>query len=123
MVTRITNENNSAMEMELNLTLHPNMEGKSDDNRVFVDEDNMEVVMTGRAPYDFPATSWAEDRGTLMEARAKVLLPKDGEVTVSGSGLKVSGADEIIVLYTCETSFKDVTTNPSDSSVDYEKNV
>ena len=123
MVTRITNENNSDMEMELNLALHPNMEGKSEDNRVFVDEDNMEVVMTGRAPYDFPATSWAEDRGTLMEARAKVVLPKDGEVTAKGSGLKVSGADEIIVLYTCETSFKDVMTNPSDSGVNYEKKI
>ena len=33
--------------------------------------------------------------------------------------MKVSGAKEILVLYTCETSFKDAFTDPSNSGVDY----
>ncbi len=42
---------------------------------------------------------------------------------MQGNSLKVSGADEIIVLYTSETSFKDALTDPSNSGVNYEQKV
>lgn len=119
MVTRITNEADSPMGMELSLQLHGNAEGKSDDNKITVDKENNEVIMTQRAPYDFGASRWSEDRGTLLEARAKIVLPGGGDISPDGTTLKVSGAKEILVLYTCETSFKDAFTNPSDSGVDY----
>ena len=124
MVTRITNEKKQFMNMEVNLELHPNMVGKSDDNKVFVDEAKNEVVMTGRAPYNFKAADkWDENRGILMEARTKVILPEGGEIKSTGSSLKVSGAEEIILLYTCETSYKDVVTDPSNSGVNYSEKV
>ena len=119
MVTRLTNEADEAMYMELSLELPAEMVGKSDDNQVYVDEEKNEVVMTGRAPYDFRATQWDENRGTLLETRAKIVLPKGGEISADGSVLKVSGAPEILVLYTSETSFKDSLTDPSNSGVDY----
>ena len=119
MVTRLTNEADEKMYMELSLELPAEMVGKSGDNQVFVDEENNEVVMTGRAPYDFLATQWDENRGTLLETRAKVVLPEGGEISADGSALKVSGATEILVLYTSETSFKDALTDPSNSGVDY----
>ncbi len=119
MVTRLTNEADQPMNMELSLELPSEMQGKSDDNQVSVDEEKNEVVMTGRAPYNFPATQWSEDRGTLFEARAKIILPENGEITADGSSLKVAGAEEIIVLYTCETSYKDSVTDPAHSGVDY----
>lgn len=119
MVTRITNEADSPMGMNLTLQLHKNMNGKSADNKVTVDKDKNEVVMTERAPYDFGASQWDENRGTLLEARAKVILPDGGEISADDTSLKISGAKEIIVLYTCETSFKDTFTNPADSGVDY----
>ena len=119
MVTRLTNDADTDMDMVLSLELHSEMNGKSDDNRVYVDEETQEIVMTGRAPYDFPATKWDEGRGTLMEARAKIVLPEGGEVTTEGNKLRVTDAPEILVLYTCETSYKDALTDPSDSGVDY----
>ena len=75
--------------------------------------------MTQRAPYDFGADRWDENRGTLLEARAKIVLPDGGDIQADGTTLKVSGAKEILVLYTCETSFKDAFTDPSNSGVDY----
>ena len=119
MVTRLTNGVDTDMDMVLSLELHSEMNGKSDDNRVYVDEETQEIVMTGRAPYDFPATKWDENRGTLLEARAKIVLPEGGEITTEGNTLRVTDAPEILVLYTCETSFKDAVTDPSNSGVDY----
>lgn len=119
MVTRLTNEANNPMGMTVSLELHPNMNGKSDDNKVTVDSEEKEIVMTGRAPYDFGAGRWSEDRGTLMESRAKVVLPQGGDISIEGNSLKVTNANEIIVLYTSETSFKDAFTDPSNSGVDY----
>lgn len=119
MVTRITNENNEPMDMELALNLPEQMNGKSDDNKVTVDSETGEVVMTARAPYDFKATAWDESRGTLLEARAKVVLPGEGNLVMGESTVTVQDASEIIVLYTCETSFKDAVTDPSASGVDY----
>ncbi|WP_343845438.1 glycosyl hydrolase family 95 catalytic domain-containing protein [Faecalicatena contorta] len=119
MVTRITNEAGSPMGMELSLQLHENAVGKSNDNKITVDKEKHEVVMTQRAPYDFGAERWDENRGTLLEARAKVVLPDGGDIQADGTTLKVSGAKEILVLYTCETSFKDAFTDPSNSGVDY----
>ena len=119
MVTRISNEEKQSMNMEVNLELHPEMVGKSDDNKVYVDKEKKEIVMAGRAPYDFKATQWDENRGTLLETRAKVILPEGGEISPGETSLKVTGAKEIIVLYTSETSFKDVLTDPSNSGVDY----
>lgn len=123
MVTRMTNDGNKSMDMELSLSLPREMVGKSVDNKVRVDTYNMEIVMTGRAPYDFPATRWDDNRGTLLESRAKIILPSKGNVSVQGDSLKVSGADEIIVLYTSETSFKDALTDPSSSGVKYQEKV
>lgn len=119
MVTRITNDGNQPMGMALSLELHPNMVGKSEDNKVTVDDSGKEIVMTGRAPYDFGAERWSEDRGTLIESRARVVLPRGGTIRVEGSSLNVSNAKEIIVLYTSETSFKDAFTDPANSGVDY----
>ena len=119
MVTRITNEADSPMGMELSLQLHDYAVGKSEYNKVTVDTEKNEVVMTQRAPYDFGADRWDENRGTLLEARAKIVLPDGGDIQADGTTLKVSGAKEILVLYTCETSFKDAFTDPSNSGVDY----
>lgn len=119
MVTRITNDGNQLMDMNVTLELHGNMVGKSSYNKVEADRETKEIVMTQRAPYDFAAERWSEDRGILNESRAKVLLPEGGKVVVDGTSLKVSEASEIIVLYTSETSFKDAFTDPSNSGVDY----
>lgn len=119
MVTRISNEKKEPMDMELSLELHSNMVGKSSDNQVMVDKETMEIIMDGRAPYDFEGTKWSDDRGTLIESRAKIILPGDGKISAKGSTLKVENASEIIVLYTSETSFKDAFTDPSNSGVDY----
>lgn len=119
MVTRISNEEKRAMNMEVNLELPSEMKGKSKDNKVYVDKDNKEVVMTGRAPYDFRATQWDDNRGTMLETRVKVILPEGGKVTAGETSLQVSDAKEILVLYTSESSFKDVLTDPSHSGVDY----
>ena len=123
MVTHITNENNDPMSMGLTLELPSQMVGKSDDNKVVFDKENARIIMTGRAPYDFAATQWDENRGILMEARAKIVLPRGGEIETSadGNSLEITGAEEIMVLYTCETSYKDVNTDPSDSGIDYSK--
>ena len=119
MVTRITNENDLPMDMDAELVLPSRMIGKSDENKVTVDEEKNEIVMTERAPYNFEANKWDENRGTLLEARAKVILPEGGEVSYGESSITVMDAPEILVLYTCETSFKDAFTDPSNSGVDY----
>ena len=119
MVTRISNEEKRSMNMEVNLELPSEMKGKSKDNKVYVDQENKEVVMTGRAPYDFRATQWDDNRGIMLETRVKVILPEGGKVTAGDTSLQVSGAKEVIVLYTSESSFKDVLTDPSHSGVDY----
>lgn len=121
MVTHITNENNDPMSMGLTLELPAEMLGKSKDNQVVFDAENAQIIMTGRAPYDFAATQWDENRGILMEARAKIVLPQGGEIAAGADGttLEVTGAKEIMVLYTCETSYKDVNTDPSNSGIDY----
>lgn len=119
MVTRVTNEANRPIGMKVSFELHGNMVGKSSYNKVEVDRETKEVVMTQRAPYDFGAEQWSEDRGILSESRAKVLLPKGGKISVDGTSLKVTDASEIIVLYSSETSFKDAFTDPSNSGVDY----
>ena len=123
MVTHITNEKNDPMSMGVTLELPTEMVGKSKDNKVVFDGENDQIIMTGRAPYDFAATQWDENRGILMEARAKIVLPEGGNVETSTDGncLEVTGAKEIIVLYTCETSYKDVNTDPSNSGIDYSK--
>lgn len=120
MVTRITNEGNRSMNMEVNLELPSQMIGKSKDNKVYVDKERNELVMTGRAPYDFPAKKWDDNRGILLETRVRVILPEgDGRITAGDTSLMVSGAQEIIVLYTSETSYKDILTDPSQSGVDF----
>ncbi|WP_343246966.1 glycosyl hydrolase family 95 catalytic domain-containing protein [Diplocloster hominis] len=125
MVTRIASSASEAMNMSVTFELPSAMLGKASENKVTVDADRNEVVMNGRAPYDMRVTNgvygtWDAGRGTLFEARVKVLLPKnDGTVRADGNSLKVTGAGEIVLIYTCETSFKDANTDPSNSGVDY----
>lgn len=120
MVTRITNDSGCSMEMEAELALPPEMTGKSSDNQMTVQKEEQQIVMTGRAPYNFPANRWDENRGILMDARVRILLPRGGKVTESAAhkGLKVSEAEEILLIYTCTTSYKDNNTDPSHSGVD-----
>lgn len=123
MVVRISNEEGIPMKLRAELALPAEMEGKSAYNRVAVDRARGEIVMTERAPYDFGASRWDEERGILLEARVKVLLPKGGKVCWGEASLEAEDAPEVILLYTCETSFRDALTNPSHSGIDYSGNV
>lgn len=124
MATRIVNSASEAMAMSVTLELPSAMAGKTPENKVTVDKEKNEVVMTGRAPYDMRVNNgvygtWDNNRGILFEARVKVLLPEGGSIQADGNSLKVTGAGEIVLLYTCATSFKDANTDPSNSGVDY----
>jgi hypothetical protein len=119
MVIRITNEKGFPMKLRAELVLPAQMEGKSRYNRVAMDFARKEIVMTERAPYDFGASRWDEERGILLEARAKVVLPKGGNLYWGETFAEALEAPEIVLLYTCETSFRDVFTDPSHSGIDY----
>ena len=103
MVIRITNEKEFPMKMRAELALPAQMEGKSRYNRVAMDFARKEIVMTERAPYDFGASRWDEERGILLEARAKVVLPKGGNLYCGETFAEALEAPEIVLLYTCET--------------------
>ncbi|MFD1401300.1 glycosyl hydrolase family 95 catalytic domain-containing protein [Robinsoniella peoriensis] len=124
MAVKIANDGGEKMKMDVGLELPNEMAGKAALNQVTLDEETNEVIMTGRAPIvkDGEQVTWYEDRGVTFEARVKV-LPVNGKVTVSGNKLQVTDADEIILLYTCETSFKDFKTDPSNSGIDVAGNV
>lgn len=124
MAVKIANDGGEKMQMDVGLELPNEMTGKAALNQVTLDEETNEVVMTGRAPIvkDGKQVTWYEDRGVTFEARVKV-LPVNGKVTASGNKLQVTDADEIILLYTCETSFKDFKTDPSNSGIDVAGNV
>ncbi|WP_343250328.1 glycosyl hydrolase family 95 catalytic domain-containing protein [Diplocloster hominis] len=124
MAVKLENDGGQKMKMNVTLELPSQMVGKADVNKVTVDQEKNEIVMTGRAPiekYGNQAT-WHEDRGTTFEARVKV-LPVNGTMTVSGNSLQVADADEIVLLYTCETSYKDFKTDPARSGIDVSGNV
>ena len=124
MAVKLGNDGTRKMNMNVSLELPSEMVGKSEMNKITVDTEKNEIVMTGRAPYDKVGNyaTWAEDRGTTFEARVKV-LPVNGTTTASGNTLKVTDADEIVLLYSCETSYKDFKTDPAKSGIDVSGNV
>lgn len=124
MAVKIANNGGQKMKMDVALELPEEMVGQAKLNQVTLDEKTNEVIMTGRAPIvkDSKNVTWYEDRGVTFEARVKV-LPVNGKVTAAGNKLQVTDADEIILLYTCETSYKDFKTNPSQSGIDVAGNV
>lgn len=58
-----------------------------------------------------------ENRGMKFTARAKVILPKDGEITADSLGISVSNASEAIILIGMATDYEGFEAN-ADSLVD-----
>lgn len=124
MAVRFTNDKEVPMNLEVSFDLPPEMTGKSPDNKTFLDSAAKEVVMTGRAPIvkTGDGGQWFPDRGVTFEARARVLAA-GGTVTCGEGRLTVSGAKEVVLLFSCETSYKDGLTNPARSGIDVAGNV
>ena len=126
MVVKIANEKNEPMTMRVSMSLPSQMRGKAAENKVAVEADKNEVVMTGRAPIyknrDWKEGTWVDGRGTTFEARVKA-IPVGGTTREEDGKLVIEDATEIVLIYSCESSYKDPYTDPANSGVDVAGNV
>lgn len=121
---KIGNDKNVPMNMTISLDLPKEMQGQCEDNKVTLDSRRKELVMTGRAPIAKTHTGgeWKPDRGVTFESRAKV-IHSGGTLSEKNGTLEVTGASQIHIIYSCESSYKDSLTNPAKSGIDVSGNV
>ncbi|MEC0227639.1 glycosyl hydrolase family 95 catalytic domain-containing protein [Paenibacillus alba] len=109
MVVRMTNDGGQPMSMTAKMTLPAEM-----NTHGTVTSSGNEIQMTGTAPYNEDANTWANGRGMTFDARLRARTT-GGTITATGGNLNISGASVIELLYADATSYKDPFTNPNPS--------
>ena len=90
------------------------------DNQVTVDALRNEVVMTGRAPYYLSQKEkiqyYHSQRGIVFDARVKVITPDNQGITCNEDSITVN-SNEILLIYSSKTNYKDPFTDPNKSGI------
>lgn len=112
MVTRLTASTGGRINVNTSLKYRDEMEGH--DASVTTNGTD-EVIMRVRAPYLSQAGStesiWVDGEGMIGEAHVKV-INNGGVMTADDNSVSVSGADEVILIYSSATSYNGPNKNP-----------
>lgn len=128
MVVQIESNDGTSIDMDISLELPDeqlNAKYESgnpvEDNKVTVDKDRNEIVMTGRAPYlqeiKEKKSYYQENRGITFESRVKVSTENNEGITLNEDSISVN-SDEITLIYSSKTTYKDPFTDPTESGID-----